>query len=112
MSVTVKLLAARKYAEAAQTTQYTVPVGTKTVLDKFTVTNNSATTAALSVNLIPQGGTADNTNLILKTRYVAPNETYTCPELVGQVLETGAFISTLASAATSLTISISGREIV
>jgi len=49
--------------------------------------------------------------LILKTRTIVPAETYQCPEMVGQVLEAGGFISTLAGTATSLTITASGREI-
>jgi hypothetical protein len=47
----------------------------------------------------------------MDTRAIAPDETYTSPELVGQALEPGGFISTIASAATSLTIRASGREI-
>jgi hypothetical protein len=47
----------------------------------------------------------------MDARSIAPDETYTCPELVGQALEPGGFISTIASAATSLTIRASGREI-
>jgi len=110
--VTVKLLFQRKYAEAAQTTEYTAPVGTCAVIDKFTVTNVGAAVASLSVNLVVAGGVAGGNNLILKTRLVALGETYTCPELVGQVLEAGSFISILASAVNTLTISVSGREIV
>lgn len=112
MGVTMKLLVERKQAENAQTAQYTTPVGTKAVIDKFTVTNTSGAVAALSVNLVRSGGAAGNDNLVLKARAVSPGETYTCPEMVGQVLEAGGSISTLASAAAALTISVSGREIV
>jgi len=56
-------------------------------------------------------GTANAANLIIDARTIVPDETYTCPELVGHVLDSGGFISTLASAATSLTIRASGREI-
>jgi hypothetical protein len=42
---------------------------------------------------------------------VVPGETYLCPELVGQELDAGAFISTIASNATALTLRVSGREI-
>jgi hypothetical protein len=112
MTVTLKVLVARKQAELAQTTQYTAPAGTKAVIDKFTVTNTSAAVATLGVNLVASGGAAADLNLILKGRAIAPSETYTCPELVGQALEAGGFISTIASAATALTISVTGREIV
>lgn len=110
MTVTAKVLIPAKQVENAQTTQYTA-ANVRAVIDKFTVTNTSASNITFSVNLVTISGTAGTDNLIVKTRTIAPNETYTCPELVGQVLEAGGFISTLASAATSLTMRASGREI-
>lgn len=111
MAVTVKTLIPAKQAENVQTAQYTA-VNCRAIIDKFTATNTSAGNVTISVNLIASGGSAGNSNLIVDARAVAPNETYTFPELVGQVLEAGSFISTIASAATSLTITASGREIV
>lgn len=110
MSVSVKTLIDAKQAENVQTTQYTA-VNCKTIIDKFTATNTSANNVTLSVNLVGSGGSPGVGNLIVDTRTVAPDETYTFPELVGQVLEPGDFISTLAGTATSLTIRASGREI-
>lgn len=110
MGVLVKNIIPRKQAENVQTSQYTA-LACKTVIDKFTVTNTSAANATLSVNLVASGGAAGDANLVMKTRTVAPSETYTCPELVGQTLEDGGFISTVAGTAAALTISASGREI-
>ena len=110
MAVTPKVLIASKEAEGAQTTQYTA-AGARAIIDKFTVTNTTAGNVSISVNLVSAGDVVSLANLITNTRVVAPNETYTCPELVGHVLDAGGFISTLASAATSLTIRCSGREI-
>jgi hypothetical protein len=110
MTVTVKLLVPPKHIEATQTTQYTA-VNCKTVIDKATITNTDTVNHTFSVNLVQPSGTAGNTNLIVDTRTVVPNETYNCPELVGQVLESGGFISTIASSATALTFRVSGREI-
>lgn len=110
MSVLVKTLIPSKQAESSQTTQYTA-VNCKTIIDKATVTNTSAANATLSVNLVTSGGSAGVSNLIVDARAIAPDETYTLPELVGQVLEPGGFISTLASTASALTIRFSGREI-
>ena len=110
MGVTVKNLIPRKQAENAQTTQFTA-TNCKTIIDKATVTNTNTTNVTISVNLVASGGSAGNGNLIVKTRSIVPGETYLCPELVGQVLEAGGFISTLASSATSLTFAVSGREI-
>jgi hypothetical protein len=110
MAVTPKVLIPAKQAENAQTTQYTA-TAVRAIIDKFTVTNTSAGNVSISVNLVTLAGAAGAGNLIIDARTLVPDETYTCPELVGHVLESGGFISTLASAATSLTIRASGREI-
>jgi hypothetical protein len=109
MTVTVKPIIGSKQMEAAQTSQYTASNCT-TIIDKFTATNTSAANALISVHLVSNGGSAGATNLIVDSRAVAPDETYTFPELVGQVLASGGFISTTGTA-TSLTIRASGREI-
>ena len=110
MAVTVKNIIPRKQAEAVQTSQYTA-TNCKTIIDKFTVTNTSAGSVTFSCNLVASAGAAGSSNLIISAKAVQAGETYLCPELVGQTLESGGFISTLAGAATSLTISASGREI-
>lgn len=110
MAVTVKVLLPPKQLENAQTTQYTA-TNVKAIIDKATVTNTSAANVTLSVNLVTSGGSAGSANLIMDTRTIVPDETYLCPELVGQVLEAGSFISTIAGAATSLTMRVSGREV-
>jgi hypothetical protein len=110
MTVTVKVLIPAKQAENTQATQYTANNATA-IIDKFTATNTSAGNVTISVNLVTSGGSPGAGNLVVDTRSIAPDETYTFPELVGQVLAAGGFISTIASAATSLTIRASGREI-
>lgn len=110
MTVTVKNIIPRKQVESVQTPQYTA-LGCKTIIDKFTVTNTNTVNVTFSANLVAASATTGNENLVLKARSIAPGETYTCPELVGQTLEDGGFISTLAGTAASLTISASGREI-
>lgn len=110
MSVTVKTLIPAKTAEVAQTTQYTA-TNCKAIIDKFTATNTGAANYTINVNLVTSGGSATSSNLIVDTRSIAPDETYTFPELVGQVLDSGGFISTATSAGATLTIRASGREI-
>jgi len=110
MTVTVKNLVPAKIVENAQTTQYTA-TGVTTIIDKFTATNYGASPASISVNLVTNGSTAGDLNLITKTKTLQPSETYTFPELVGQVINPGGFISTLASAATTLNMRVSGREV-
>jgi hypothetical protein len=110
MTVYAKVLVPAKNAENTQTTQYT-STGVTTIIDKFTATNYSANAATISVNLVTLSDTAGNQNLIVKTKSLQPAETYTFPEIVGQILSPGGFISTIASAATSINIRASGREI-
>lgn len=111
MSITVVNIIPRKQAENAQTTQYTVASG-KTIIDKFTVTNTSAASVTFNCNLPAVGDSSTDSNKVLDNRVILPDETYACPELVGQVLEVGGSISTIAGSPTSLTISASGREII
>lgn len=110
MTVTVKVLVPAKIVENTQTTQYTA-TGVTAIIDKFTATNYSATAATISVNLVTVAGTAGNADLITKTKTLQPSEVYTFPELVGQVLGPGDFISTIAGTATAINMRVSGREV-
>jgi hypothetical protein len=110
MAITVLNIIPRGYAANTQSTQYTSS-NAKTVIDKFTVTNVSSSAADISVNLVAEGDTASDADLVVDARTIAAGETYTCPELIGQVLESGGFISTLASASSALVLSASGRVI-
>lgn len=110
MSVTAKVLIPAKVAEDTQATQYTA-TNVTAIIDKFTATNYGATSAAISVNLVTAATSAGTQNLIVKTKTLQPDETYTFPEIVGHVLAPNGFISTLASATLSINIRASGREI-
>jgi hypothetical protein len=110
MTVSVKVLVAAKTVENSQTTQYTA-TGVTAIIDKFTATNYSATAATISVNLVTAAGSSGNSNLITKTKTLQASEVYTFPELVGQVLGIGDFISTIAGTASAINMRVSGREV-
>ena len=110
MTVTVKNLVPAKTVENTQTTQYTA-TGVTTIIDKFTATNYNTAAATISVNLVTLTGSAGNSNLITKTKTLQPAEVYTFPELVGQVLNPGDFISTIAGTASAINMRVSGREV-
>jgi hypothetical protein len=112
MSVTARNLVPAKLVEDTQTTQYIVASNvTATIIDKFTATNISGSSATISVNLVTGSDTPGDKNLITKTKTLAPAEVYTFPELVGQILQNTSFISTIASAASAINMRVSGREI-
>ena len=110
MAVTVKNLVPGKTVEDVQTTQY-MATNVTTIIDKFTATNYSSSAAAISVNLVTTAGAAGDQNLITKTKTLQPSEAYTFPELVGQVLNPGDSISTLAGTASAINMRVSGREV-
>ena len=110
MTVLVKNLVPGKTVENVQTTQYTA-TNVTTIIDKFTATNYSGTAATISVSLVTVAGSAGNINLITKTKTLQPSEVYTFPELVGQVLNPGDFISTIAGTASAINMRVNGREV-
>lgn len=110
MTAIVKNIVPAKTVENAQTTQYTA-TNVTTIIDKFTATNYSASAATISVNLVTTAGSASNANLITNTKTLQPSEVYTFPELVGQVLNPGGFISTIAGTASAINMRVSGREV-
>lgn len=111
MSVQAKSLFTPLQAQNAETTQYTTPAATRTILDKFTGTNTTAGAVTLTVKLVQSGGSAGVANTIVSAKSLAAGECYTFPEIVGHVLNPGDFLSTLAGAAASITIRASGREV-
>jgi hypothetical protein len=111
MTITAKALFEAKQAEAAATTQYTAGAGVKTIIDKFTGTNTTAGAVTLTVYLVAAASSASASNTIVSAKSLAAGECYTFPELVGHVLNGLDFISTIAGAATSITIRASGREV-
>jgi len=110
MPIVAKTLLEPKLAEQVQTTQYTTPV-TATIIDKFTATNVNTAARTISVNLVQAGDVPSSNNLIVNAKTLQSGEAYTFPELVGHILNTGDYISTLASVAASITIRVSGREV-
>jgi hypothetical protein len=109
MTVVAKCILQSKYAENTQVTQYTA-TGVRTIVDKFTGYNGTGGAVILTVNLVPSAGSAGATNVKV-SKSIAAGETYTFPEIVGQILNAGDFISTIAGAASSIVIRISGREV-
>lgn len=110
MTVTSKPLVSAGYASNAETTEYTCPVGARTIIDKLTGYNGTAGSVSLVVKLVPSGGSAGASNIIVSKTLTA-GETYTFPEVVGHVLEAGGFVSMIAGAGTSIVRRMSGREV-
>jgi len=111
MAIAVTNIIPRQLAETAATIQYTAS-SVSTTIDKFTVTNVGPASVLFTVYL-PNANSAGNplaSNTVINARSIGIRETYSCPELVGQVIPDGATIVTAASSANSLVISATGSE--
>lgn len=91
-------------------TYYTAPANTLTTISASSVTNTTATAQAVTVYLVPSGGTAGVTNCVCSARVVAPGETYNISGAIAQTLASGGTIQALSDAATALTLVVSGYE--
>lgn len=101
-------LVGSKYMESSQTTQYTVPASMKTIIDGIRVSNNTGGAATFTINIVPSGGTAGASNVLQPTTSLAAGATTLV--LAGTWMNAGDFISTIASAATTLVFQVSGRD--
>jgi hypothetical protein len=79
----------------AAATYYTAPALTRVRICNATLTNDSGGAVACTVNIVTSGDTAALKNRKISARSIADGETYTCPELIGRILEPGDFISAL-----------------
>jgi hypothetical protein len=111
MAVNARCLYESAYLTNADVTLYTAPASVRVIIDKVTVTNVTAGAITVTIRVVASGGTAGTSNTIMSAKSLAAGECYTCPEVVGQTLNTGDFVSALASANTSIVIRFSGREI-
>ena len=111
MTVVAKNLLQAKAAENVQTSQFTSASVGYTIIDKMTATNTTGAAVAFTINLVPSGSVAAAGNVIVSAQSIAAGSSYLCPEITGHILNAGDFVSTLAGAAASITIRISGRVI-
>lgn len=112
MSITANNIIPSAQLSASAATYYTAPANTRTIIKKLTFTNTTGTARAVTVYLVPSGGTASDSNTITSTQSVPAHSTWECYEAEGHVLETGGFIQALADSATSVTVRGSGLEVV
>lgn len=105
MSTQTHCLVEAAVAATVETTNYT-STGVRTVIDSISA--YAAAAATLTLKIVPSGGAAGAGN-VLAVKSFAAGESYKFPELVGQVLEAGDFISELATG--SVVRRISGRVV-
>ena len=95
----------------AAVTYYTAGSGTRAVIKKATFVNDHTSAVTVTINLVPSGDTAAYGNALIKSKTLAAGETWTCFEIENHELETGGFISMLASVTAKIGCRISGYQV-
>jgi hypothetical protein len=82
-------------------------------IDKFTVINAQAGVRTISVYLVPPGGPADFSTVVLSalTLPASMQRPDTCPEIVGRLLSSGWSIKAVADQASKVSCAINIREV-
>lgn len=109
MTVESAPLVQASYMEVAETTEYISP--NVAIIDAAFVTNVSSDVQTFSISVVANGDMAGQANRGIKDKELRPDETYLCPELVGQVLTNSDYVSTIGSASASLVFRMSGRVV-
>lgn len=113
MTVTTSVLVGAKYIETTDTVQFSAATATvSTIIDAVFVTNTTASAVKLSVSVVADGVAVSNENRAIYERIIRPNETYLCPELLGQSLNPDGFVSAKASVANALNFRATGRVVI
>jgi hypothetical protein len=89
------------------TTIYTVPALTRTMVKCITLANTTAASITVALNLVPSAGSPAAANTLLPTIPVLANSVFQLD--TAQVMNAGDFINVIASA-TGCTATISGGE--
>lgn len=109
MALTPKQLAGGTLTASAAV-YYTVPAGAKTRIDAFSVANFSASPATFSIWLVPTGGSALTSNILISARSIAAGASARVPEAINQWMAGGGTIQVSASTGAAITITASGVE--
>jgi hypothetical protein len=108
MTVTARRLVPGSQLTGAAAAYYTAPTGTRAVLKSVVLTNTTVGAVLVTVYLVPSGGAVGAATTLISALSLATNVSYTCPELVNQVIEAGGSLQALGL---NVTLVASGVEI-
>jgi hypothetical protein len=103
-----KILTSGQVAGTSATTIYTVPASSAVKVASAVLCNITGSAVTVTVAVVPSGQALDGTRSIVSAYSLAANDSTSLSELVGAMLDTGAFISVTASAGTAINYLITG----
>lgn len=107
---TVRLaqLIATAHLPNAAAALFTAQTGETSTIHAATANNTTASSATVTIHIVPSGGSVADSNMIVKARSVAANTSVTIPELVNHVIPAGSAIHGFCSVATAVSLTVSG----
>lgn len=96
----------------AVVTYYTALAGIIADIAAATVTNVTSGVVTVTLYIVALGGSAGSTNIVVQTKSVPANSSVQLWEIIGQKIPTGATIQALASANSSINLTVGGYEVV
>lgn len=112
MAITPKVIVASQVVGGSASVFYTAPSSTQTVIKQFTLTNYSGSAVTVSVWLTPTAAAPTDAQLLIDEKALAAGEAWSAWPAMGQVLDTNNSIQVSASAIDSVSIRVSGIEVV
>ena len=112
MAISSTLIALSSHnVPSSQATAYTVPGGTvRFRIDQASVTNYTGTPRDLTVYILQNGESVANLTKAIDALSIPANSTLALFELVGRGIDTGGIINSFASAASALSLSVTGTN--
>lgn len=109
MAIRPKRLVSGSQLTGSAATYYTA-TNVSARIDNCVLTNTTSGAVTATLHLVPSGGSASASNMILDAYSIAAHTSYVPPGIIGQWIESGGTLQALASAATSITMVVSGVE--
>jgi len=109
MANTFKRLGSSRPTDTSNTTVYTTPTSTTTIIKSIRICNTTDTSVTARIFLVPSGGTADETTAIYWEFDIPPYSTLS--DDGSHVLEAAGTFQVRTATASALNFTISGLEI-
>ena len=106
-----KQMIAPQFIPAAIGILYTAPVSVQSKITQISVTNTDSSAQSFSIFLTPGIAAPTSYEEVIKSKVLAPNETWIVYPLYSSIIKAGSSIQAVASIADKLIITASGLDI-
>lgn len=88
---------------------YSAPASiVRAAIDQCVITNHGTAPATIDVHILQSGDSADTTNKVISNQTLAVDESFTPPEVIGSVINTGGSVYAVSDTASSVNVVLYG----